>query len=192
VGGAEGALPWTLVTGLDAASDDPAFTTEPFCSLVSETSVGTEDPVQFLDDAVGFANERLWGTLAAHLVVHPRTLADPRLRAAVERAIGRLRYGTVAVNTWAALGFVFGTAPWGAYPGSPLTDIQSGRGFVHNTLLLERVEKCVVRHPATIFPKPVFFPSHRTADVVGRRLVALEEKGSWLQVPGIVASAVRG
>lgn len=192
VGQGEGTLPWTLVTGLDPDAQDPAFTTEPFCSLLSETSLGSEDPLEFLERAVAFANERLWGTLSAQLVVHPRTLADPVTGAAVERAIRALRYGTVAVNCWAGYAFAFGTAPWGAYPGSTLTDIRSGRGFVHNTLMLERIEKCVVRHPARTFPKPPTFPSHRTAHVLGRRLTKLEATGRWLHVPGIVAAAVQG
>lgn len=192
VGEAEGALPWTLVTGLDPDSEDAAFTTEPFCSIVSETSLGSDDPLEYLDRAVAFANRRLWGTLAAHLVVHPRTLSDPTLRAGVERAIGALRYGTVSVNCWAGLAFAFGTTPWGAYPGAPLTDVQSGRGLVHNTLMLEGVEKTVVRHPATTFPKPVYFPSHRTAHLLGRRLVALEEKGRWRDLPVVAAVAARG
>lgn len=192
VGAGEGALPWTLVPALDPASDDPAFRTEPFCAILSETSVASEDPVQFLDEAVGFANDRLWGTLAAHLVVHPRSLRDPSIGAALERAIARLRYGTVAVNTWAGYPFAFGTTPWGAYPGATLRDIQSGRGFVHNTLMLERIEKTVVRHPALTFPKPPFFPSHRTAQRVGRALVRLEASGSPLALPSVVGAAVRG
>jgi acyl-CoA reductase-like NAD-dependent aldehyde dehydrogenase len=192
VGQGEGALPWTIVPGLDPDAQDPAFTTEPFCALLFETSVGSEDPDEFLAQAVAFANDRLWGTLSAQLVVHPRTLADPVAGAAVERAIRALRYGTVAVNCWAGYGFAFGTTPWGAYPGSTLTDIQSGRGFVHNTLMLERIEKCVVRHPARTFPKPPTFPSHRTAHVLGRRLAALDATGSWLRLPGVVAAALRG
>ncbi|MGC3997371.1 MAG: aldehyde dehydrogenase family protein [Anaeromyxobacter sp.] len=192
VGQGEGALPWTLVPGLEAETPDPAFTTEPFCSILSETSTGTEDPLEYLDRAVRFGNERLWGTLAAHVVVHPKTLADPTLGPAVERAIRQLRYGCVAVNTWAGYGFALGTTPWGAFPGSTLTDIQSGRGFAHNTLMLEGVEKVVVRHPVKTFPKPPYFPSHRSAHRLGRSLLKLEEKGSWLKVPGVIASGLRG
>jgi aldehyde dehydrogenase (NAD(P)+) len=188
----EGTLPWTLVPGLDAAADDPAFTTEPFCALLSETSVGSEDPVEFLDAAVRFVNERVWGTLAATLLVHPATMADPATRAAVERAVRALRYGTVTLDVWSGYGFAFGTTPWGAYPGSPLTDIQSGRGVVHNTLMLERIEKTVLRHPALTVPKPPFFPSHRSAHVVARRLLAVETGAGWAAVPGVVAAALRG
>jgi aldehyde dehydrogenase (NAD(P)+) len=187
-----GTLPWTLVPGLDPTSRDPAFVTEPFCSLLSETSVGSEDPLEFLEAATDFANEVLWGTLSAALLVHPATAADPATGPAVERAIRRLRYGSVNVNVWAGYAFGLGTAPWGAYPGSTLEDVQSGRGFVHNTLMLEGVEKCVLRHPAVSFPKPLYFPSHRTARAVGRRLTALEAGAGWSAVPGVVTAAVQG
>jgi acyl-CoA reductase-like NAD-dependent aldehyde dehydrogenase len=188
---ASDALPWTLLRGLDAASDDPAFRTEPFCALLSETTVGSDDPLEYLARAVPFANDRVWGTLSACLCVHPRTMADPTLGRAVEEAIRKLRFGTVSVDVWAAYGFGFGTTPWGAFPGSTLTDIQSGRGFVHNTLMLERVEKSVVRHPAWTFPKPPYFPTHRTVDRLGRRLVDLEVRG-WSALPGVLAAGVGG
>jgi aldehyde dehydrogenase (NAD(P)+) len=192
VGDGEGTLPWTIVPGVDPETQEPAFADEAFCSVLVETSVGSDDPLEYLDRAVAFANERLWGTLCAHLVVHPRTMADPTLRAGVERAIRRLRYGSISVNCYAGYPFAFGTAPWGAHPGSTLTDVQSGRGFVHNTLMLERIEKVVVRQPAWTFPKPIYFPSHRTVHALGPRLVALEARGRWLELPGILAAGVRG
>ncbi len=189
-----GELPWTLVPGLDPERDDELYRTEAFCSLVAETSVGSEDPVEFLDAAVTFANERLWGTLSANLVVPPHLLREPTLRAALDRAIHRLRYGTVAVNCWAAYAFAFGTTPWGGYPGRPLSDVRSGRGFVHNTLMLdpEDVEKSVIWHP-TVHPlKPPYFPTHRTGPALGRGLVALEARRRWSALPGIVFAAARG
>lgn len=188
-----GALPWTFVAGLDAADrSDPLFSVEPFCSLVSEVRVGSADPVEFLERAVDFVNEGLWGTLSATLVVHPHSMRDPVIGPAIEQAIARLRYGFVSVNGYSGLGFVFAAPPWGAYPGSTLDDIQSGRGFVHNTAMLEGVEKVVMRYPLTAFPKPGYFVTHRTAHKVVPRLVAMEEKGGWGQVPGIVLNAMRG
>jgi hypothetical protein len=190
---AEGQLPWTLIPGLDASDPrEPAFSTEPFCSILSETAVASDDPVEFLERAVEFANERLWGTLAADIVIHPKTLKDPRIAAALERAIGRLRYGAVTVNSWSGLVFAYGTPPWGAYPGSTRADIQSGTGWVHNTPMLEGIEKAVLRHPLTIIPKPATFPSHRTAHKLLKRLTYLEESASWANVPGVIAAAMRG
>jgi aldehyde dehydrogenase (NAD(P)+) len=189
----DGELPWTLIPGLDATDlREPAFTTEPFCSILWETEVGSDDPIEFLERAVDFANNRLWGTLSADLVVHPGSLKDPRIAEAVERAIARLRYGAIAVNSWSGFIFVYGTPPWGAYPGSQPNDIQSGTGWVHNTSMLEGIEKAVLRHPLTLIPKPATFPTHRTAHTLLRRLTSLEERASWGQVPGVVMTAMRG
>jgi hypothetical protein len=188
-----GQLPWTLLPELDADDPaEPAFSTEPFCSVLSETSVASDDPVEFLERAVDFANTRLWGTLSADIVVHPRTLKDQRVGAAFERAIARLRYGVVSVNSWSGFVFTYGTPPWGAYPGSTRADIQSGTGWVHNTAMLEGVEKAVLRHPLTLVPKPATFPGHRTARTLLQRLTRLEEHGRWAGVPGVVAAAMRG
>ena len=190
---ASGTLPWTFVSGLAAgARDEPLYSQEPFCSILSETRLGSADPVEFLDRALGFANNSLWGTLSATLIVHPKSLKDPRIGQAVEQAIATLRYGTVTVNGFSGLSFVFAAPPWGAYPGSTLDDIQSGRGFVHNTAMLGGIEKVVMRCPLTSFPKPGYFVSHRTTHKLMPKLVRLEEHASWGQVPGIVMAAVRG
>src|SRR5213593_910738 len=192
-GQSEESLPWTLAPGLDPANPgERAFTTESFCPILFETQVGSPDPTEFLAAAVDFANERLWGTLVAQVIVHPKTQRDPLLGEATERAIANLRYGVVCVNAWSGFLFSFATPPWGAYPGSTLTDIQSGRGTVHNTAMLEGIEKAVLRYPITMKPKPVTFPTHRTAHVLMRKLTRLEERASWTRVPGVVATALRG
>jgi aldehyde dehydrogenase (NAD(P)+) len=191
-GGGDGTLPWTLVAGLDPGDpDEKAYSTEAFCSVLFETQVGSADATEFLDAAVRFANERLWGTLAAALVACRRTLSDATTRAAVERAVLDLRYGSVSVNVWPGLAYASGTGPWGAYPGAPLNDVRSGRGFVHNTRMLERVEKLVVRGPPWSPIKLPYFPTHRTAHVLARRLAELEVDGSWAKLPRIAAAAAR-
>jgi aldehyde dehydrogenase (NAD(P)+) len=185
-------LPWTLVRDLDANDrEEPAFSSESFCPILFETQIGSADPVEFLDRAVTFANDRLWGTLSAGLVVHPKTTKDPTLGAAVEQAITNLRYGSVCVNAWAGYLFAFVTPPWGAYPGSSLANIQSGSGWVHNTPMLEGIEKGVLRHPITAMPKPAYFPSHRSAHILMPRMTELEENSSWMKVPGVMAAAMR-
>ncbi|HZN97056.1 MAG TPA: aldehyde dehydrogenase family protein [Gemmatimonadales bacterium] len=185
-------LPWTLVRDLDAAdASERGFASESFCPIVFETQVGNADPVEFLDQAVTFANNRLWGTLSAGLVVHPKVMKDPVLAGSVERAIATLRYGSVCVNAWSGYLFAFVTPPWGPHPSSTLENIQSGTGWVHNTPMLERVEKAVLRHPITAMPKPTYFPSHRNAHKLMPRMTALEENASWRNVPGVLAAAMR-
>ncbi len=189
----DGELPWVLAAGLDpAATDDICFTQEAFCGVASETALAAADPVEFLERATAFANDTLWGTLNVGLIVHPRSLRDPRVAAAVERAIAELRFGTVSVNHWAATAYAFVTTPWGAYGGGEIFDVRSGIGEVHNTLMFSRVQKSVVRGPFRAWPTPPWFPTCRTAHVVARRLTEFETRPSLLKVPGILTAAVRG
>ena len=57
----------------------------------------------FLAAAVPFANERVWGNLSCTSLVHPKTQASHG--PLIESAISDLRYGTVCINAWTALGF---------------------------------------------------------------------------------------
>jgi aldehyde dehydrogenase (NAD(P)+) len=187
----EGSLPWTLISGVDPDAKDPLFQEESFAPILVETPVGSADPVTFLEEAVSFANDRLWGTLAAGIVVHPRTMKDPTTGSAVERAIGRLRYGSVNLNAWSGLLFAFCTPPWGGHPSSVPADIQSGMGFVHNTPMLEGIEKAVMRHPITMKPRPSYSISHRTGHQLMRRMTALDQQASWTKVPAVLGAAMR-
>ncbi|HVT57101.1 MAG TPA: aldehyde dehydrogenase family protein [Thermoanaerobaculia bacterium] len=190
---ADGTLPWTLIAGLDPGKEgEICFTTEAFCSLFGEAPIAAASVADYVERAVAFANERLWGTLNASLIVHPAALRDPAVAAAVEKAIADLRYGTVSVNHWAAIGYGLVVTPWGAFPGHTRQDIQSGTGVVHNTLMFSRVEKSVVRAPFRVFPKPVWFLTHRTAHRLTPRLVRFEAAPSPAKLPAIFSLALRG
>jgi hypothetical protein len=185
-------LPWTLLPGLDPEDrNEPLFSTEAFCGIVGETQLASADPVEFLERAVSFVNERLWGTLSAGIVVDPKLLKDPSIAEALEQAIVRLRYGAVTVNAWSGYVFAFGTPPWGAHPSSSPADIQSGTGWVHNTPMIEGIEKAVLRHPLVTTPRPSYQSGHRTANTLMRRMTYLEEQASWSRVPGVLAAAMR-
>ena len=70
--------------------------------------------------------------------------------------------------------------------------LRSGRGFVHNTLMLEGVEKSVAWAPALGPVKPPYFPTHRTLHRLGPRMVALEGHRDWTVLPGVVWDGLRG
>lgn len=185
-----GALPWTLIPGVPADQPAMAFSDESFCGITATTELPARGPVEFLQQAVQFCNERLWGTLSASLIVHPQT--EARLGSALDAALEGLRYGTVVVNHWPALGYGLGLTPWGAAPGHTRTDIQSGIGWVHNALMFDAPEKTIIRGPFRVRPKPPWFVTHRTAWKVARRMVALEQHPSLRHLPGIIFDAVRG
>jgi acyl-CoA reductase-like NAD-dependent aldehyde dehydrogenase len=185
-------LPWTLIADVDPGSiDDICFTTEAFCSLFTETALEAESIPEYIDKAVAFANQRIWGSLNATIVVHPASLKDPGIAAAVELAIANLKYGTIGINIWAGAGFTFGTTTWGAFPGHELHNIQSGIGVVHNTLMFSRPQKSVLWGPfRSVLTPPWFVTQGKIARGLFPKLVAFEAAPTPLRVPGIMAAAL--
>ncbi|HJO26482.1 MAG: aldehyde dehydrogenase [Planctomycetes bacterium] len=169
----EGHLPWALATGLAPGESHPtAFENEPWCGVLAETALDVTDPDEFLGAATRFCNERLFGTLSCSLVIDPRTAK--RHAQAYEDALTGLRYGSVVVNHWPALSYGLGVTPWGAHPGHTMEDIQSGIGFVHNTRLFSRMEKCVVEGAFVPGVKPLWFANHRRAREAAAALARFE------------------
>ncbi|MBI4613393.1 MAG: NAD-dependent aldehyde dehydrogenase, partial [Planctomycetes bacterium] len=188
---AEGAIPWTLIEGVDPSrADDVVFNQEAWCAVLAETALPARDPGEYLEAAAQFANNRLWGTLSASVLVDPRT--EARLGGRVDDAVARLRYGSVAVNHWSALAYGLVVTTWGAFPGHTLENVGSGIGFVHNTGMFERPQKSVVRGPFTVSPKPPWFATHRNAHHVARRIARFESDPAYWRVPAIALAALRG
>ncbi|MBW3665794.1 MAG: aldehyde dehydrogenase family protein [Actinobacteria bacterium] len=190
---APGEVPWTFIPDLDpAVSGDIMFTVEAFNGIFGEVAIDAPTDVPaWLDRAVAWCNETLWGTLVASVMAHPRSLRRPEVDAAVDRAVAGLRYGSIAVNAWAAVSYGLGTTTWGAFPGHPDTDIQSGRGLVHNTFMLEDPQKSVIRAPWKLGSKPPMSYDHQTMPSIARRLIALEAEQDWSQLPGLVLDGMR-
>lgn len=190
-----GRVPWTMIAGLRSdMNEDIAFTTESFNGVFAEVGIDATGTVDFIRKAVDFANDGMWGTLGCSLIVHPKSLADPEVARAVDQAIADLRYGTVVVNHWSALGFLLGSTPWGAYPGHTLDDVQSGIGFVHNSMMIDEadIEKTVARGPFRMPVKPTWFVTNKTAHKSGEMFARLMAKPSWGKLPGLITTALRG
>ncbi|HTR71162.1 MAG TPA: aldehyde dehydrogenase family protein [Mycobacteriales bacterium] len=193
---APGCVPWTAIPDLHpGVEDEIAFTVEAFNGVYAE--VGIDAPggtVEFIHRAVAFANDELWGTLGCSLIVHPKSLKDPEVQRAFEQAIADLRYGTIAVNHWSGLGFLLGSTPWGSYPGQSIYDVQSGIGFVRNSMMLADgdIEKTVCRGPFRMPLKPTWFVTSKTAHKAGEQFARLMAKPSWGRLPGLVTTAMRG
>jgi acyl-CoA reductase-like NAD-dependent aldehyde dehydrogenase len=187
-------LPWTLIAGVDPAQvNDVCFTTEAFCGLFAETTLEAESVLEYIDKAVEFANEHIWGSLNVTLLVHPESLKNPQIAAAIERAVANLRYGSIGVNYWGGTSFILGTTTWGAFPGHPINDIQSGNGVVHNTLMFSQPQKSVLRAPFRSMPTPPWFALQgKKGSKTFPKLARMEaHPGPW-RVPGILWSAIAG
>ena len=167
----------------------------PVLGVVTLSGTGQE----FLDAAVAHANDKLAGTLGANVLIDPDT--EALLGSGFEKAIAALRYGGIAINTWTGVLFATPILSWGAFPGATLDDVQSGMGVVHNTLLLDAVERSVMRGPFrpfprgfrrrdrfTILPKPPWFVDSRTNTDVAAGLTRWHIGHS---VPKLVATLTR-
>jgi aldehyde dehydrogenase (NAD(P)+) len=192
-----------LIAPLDAASDSYARSVEVFAPALSVIELPGADPEAYLKAAIAYANEQLYGTLGANIVIHPKTIAQIG-RERFEALLVDLRYGTIAVNAWTGLGFLTPQATWGAFPGHTLADVQSGIGVVHNSMLFDKPQRTVVEAPFKPFPrnllsgsfsmlpKPPWFITNRKAHVLGRLLVNFQYRPSLLKMPRIFLNALLG
>jgi acyl-CoA reductase-like NAD-dependent aldehyde dehydrogenase len=187
----DGRLPWTFIPGVDPGDrDNICFRNEAFCGLLAETALDAPDIFTYLEEAVQFANETLWGNLAATLIVHPKCLKKRHVATAVDRAVAALRNGIVTVNQFAGFAYLTGTITWGAFPGNDCHDIQSGFGVTGNPLMFAHPQKAVVRGPFSLPLDPLSLNS-RTAHEVCRRLADVQCRPSLPHAAGLLWSAVQ-
>jgi len=198
-----GDAPACAIVPFRAGTDTRLATSEVFAPAMSTYEIAGSDAETYLRDAVKFANSELYGTLGANILIHPKTLRQIG-RATFEAILADLKYGTIAVNSWAGVGFSLGQCTWGAFPGHSLKDVQSGIGTVHNTFMFDKPERTVITQPfrpfprsvlngeMTLLPKPPWFVTNRRQKIVGKLLTAFEYAPGWSRLPKIVFNALRG
>ncbi|MFJ8133286.1 aldehyde dehydrogenase family protein [Streptomyces hydrogenans] len=185
---------------VNSSTSQDALTTEYFGPVLAHTELpGTG--IDFLRAAVAFSNDRLDGSLGASMIVAPED--RKAMGAAFDEAVADLRYGTIGINVWSAIGFLVPGLSWGAYPGNTLSDVGSGIGIVHNSHLLQDVERSVVTGPfrpfprsiahgeASLFPKPAWFVTAKSAKRVAEHLTRFAAQPGWSKLPGIFNQAFR-
>ncbi len=196
----------TLVPDVPPEPGQPVFTNEVFGPALAVTSLpggsASDDPGEWLERAVAWCNDTLAGTLGVTVLIHPRTRRQ--LGDRFEQILADLEYGTIGVNMWSGAGFLIAQGAWGAFPGHPRDDIQSGSGVVHNAWLFDKPQKTVVYGPFSPFPrslllgethaapKPLWFVTNDTADVTAQRVTEFAASPNPLKLPAIFASALRG
>jgi aldehyde dehydrogenase (NAD(P)+) len=192
-----------LIAPLAAASNSYAESTEVFAPALNVTEVAGDTAEAYLKAAIDYANNQLYGTLGANIVIHPKTIAQIG-RQRFEQLLIELRYGTIAVNAWTGLGFLTPQATWGAFPGHTLADVQSGIGVVHNTMLFEKPQRTVVEAPFkpfprnllslsfSLLPRPPWFITNRKGNILGRLLLDFQYRPSLLKIPRIFINALLG
>lgn len=183
-------VPWTVIPNVPPKAGEYALTNEAFCGVLALVELDASDAGSFLKAAVPFANDTMWGTLSAMVLIDPATERENKV--AFEQALADLRYGGIAVNAFAGVNYALVVTTWGAFPGHPLTDIQSGRGVVHNAFMFDNPQKSIVRAPFRIKPTPLWFADHKTQGSTAKALAEMEAYPSFLKLPKLIANAVRG
>ncbi|QEG42327.1 aldehyde dehydrogenase family protein [Roseimaritima ulvae] len=183
-------LPWTLLPDVDPRTAPHLLQEESFTPVCAELVLDAESELDFLQQSVEVMNDQIWGTLAASLTVpdaFQRSHAD-----ALDAALQKLRYGTIGINQWSALSFALMSPPWGGHPGASLQDAQSGIDFVHNTYLLDRPEKTVLRAPLRVKPKPIWDSTHRHPERVTWDLLDLYRSESMWKLLKLAIGSFTG
>lgn len=172
-GGPDGTLPWLLLEDVAPRESRRFFEEESFASVFVEVALDAPNEAAFLHRATDFVNEELWGTLCAAVTLPPGFRRRPDTARAWSACLGQLNYGSVAINHWPGLIYALMAFPWGGHPGGTLESPHSGCGWGHNTYLLDHVEKAVLEGPLDIWPKPLWFPTHRHPEPLAWKIVDL-------------------
>ncbi|RFP88031.1 aldehyde dehydrogenase family protein [Rhodobacteraceae bacterium 63075] len=199
---ARGPVAPALIVG-ELGEDHFNASCEVFAPALSIKKLAAPDPASYLEAAIEYANNDLWGTLGCQILIHPRTIRQIGKKR-FETIVAKLRYGTIGINGWCGLGFLITACPWGAFPGHTLEDVGSGIGTVHNSFMLEETERTVVTAPwgpfprgllslnFNLLPRPPFFITNKRQHKIGEALTGFQYKPSWFKLPRIFYHALLG
>lgn len=174
---------------------------EIFAPALTTHDIAGDDPEAFLIAAITYANDQLYGTLGANIVIHPATIRQIG-KARFDAILADLRYGAIAINGWTGIAFLIPTCTWGGFPGSTLADVGSGIGTAHNTMMFDAAERVIVTAPwrpfprnlglSGLLPRPPWFITNRRAAILGKLLTRFEHRPSLLKLPRILWHALQG
>jgi acyl-CoA reductase-like NAD-dependent aldehyde dehydrogenase len=131
----------------EVENDSLALNEEAFTMVLAQTSIkGTGgDSLKFLNKAVQFCNEKVFGDLGCSVMVDPRTAR--RMGSGIDDCIAKLEYGLIGVNVWCGMIAIFPQLTWGAFPGNTAWNIESGVGQLCNSYMFDQIEKSVLWTP---------------------------------------------
>ena len=148
-----------------------------------------DDQTDFANKAIDYVTNVLWGNLGVSVLL--KNHSSKKNKAILKNYVDNLKFGTVAINEWPALGFIIPTMPWGGYPGNIDTDIQSGQGYVHNALFFESPQKGVLYSRFKLpFVDPVWFTSNKKGSKVFKNLTYYQIENSKINLIKLIFSAL--
>ena len=144
----------------------------------------------FANKAIDYCNDELWGNLGVSVIIKDH---DRKFNKHITNLyIDKLNYGTVAINEWAAIGYIIPQLPWGGFPGNRDNDIQSGQSVVHNSMLFESPLKGVVNTKFRIsrLIDPPWFVTNKKARRLFRNLTYYQINNSNINFLKLIFAAL--
>jgi acyl-CoA reductase-like NAD-dependent aldehyde dehydrogenase len=174
----------------EVEDDSLALKEEAFTMVLAQTSIkGTGgDSLKFLNKAVQFCNEKVFGDLGCSVIVDPRTAR--KIGSGIDDCIAKLEYGIIGVNVWCGMIAIFPQLTWGAFPGNTAWNIESGVGQLSNSYMFDQIEKSVLW-------TPMMSPIH-LENAKPRNLKAIQQmayyviKPSWMRLLKLWGTAIFG
>ncbi len=165
-------------------------TSEVWGTSIYFKKLDSTDDLDFSKKAIDYCNNSLWGNLGASVIIknHKRK----GIKEITESYVNNMKYGTIAINEWSALGFIIPSLPWGGYPGNKDNDIQSGQDFVHNSLFFESALNGVVysKFRMSRLIDPLWFVTNKKGKKVFKNLTYFQIDKSFINFVKLALSAV--
>ncbi|MGD8229958.1 MAG: aldehyde dehydrogenase family protein [Desulfobacteraceae bacterium] len=174
----------------EVEDDSLALKEEAFTMVLAQTSIkGTGgDSLEFLNKAVQFCNEKVFGDLACSVIVDPRTAR--RIGSGIDDCIAKLEYGIIGVNVWSGFVAIFPQLTWGAFPGNTAWNIESGVGQLGNSYMFDQIEKSVLWTPMV---SSIHLQNTRPRDLkTVQRMAYYAIKPSWMRLLKLWGTAIFG
>ena len=152
--------------------------------------ISYEDELDYVNKAITYCNKTLWGNLGATVLI--KKYNNKKIKPITNTYVDNLKYGTVAINEWSAIGFIIPTLPWGGYPGNRDNDIQSGQDFVHNSMFFESPLNGVVysKFRMSNIIDPLWFVTNKKGKKVFKNLTYFQIDKSFSNFIKLALSAV--
>tara|TARA_B100001287_G_scaffold265412_1_gene258279 strand:+ start:391 stop:2037 length:1647 start_codon:yes stop_codon:yes gene_type:complete len=115
---------------------------EVWSSTIYFRKIAYSNAEDYVKKSIDYCNNELWGNLGVSVIIKNH---NSKFNKHITNSyIENLKYGTIAINEWAAIGYIIPQLPWGGFPGNKDNDIQSGQSVVHNSMLFESPLKGIV------------------------------------------------
>jgi len=148
-----------------------------------------DNDLDYVNKAISYVNQDVWGNLGVAVLIKKHD--SKKVKDITKNYVDNLKYGTIAINEWPALGFIIPTMPWGGYPGNKDSDIQSGQGYVHNAYFFESPLKGVLYSKFKLpIVDPVWFTSNKKGSKVFKYLTYYQIENSKINLIKLIFSAL--